>query len=328
MRNVVLFFFALPFSISLNSSSNKNFPYWILLEKGRQFLYSKSEFSKSNLTHAINYLQEALLRKGVYPEASYYLSVAYGMSGNAILEKLNLYKSFEDKDYLLDESFEKKILFSLAKMAELENNYVDTIDYLNDILNKFSTKKDYYSYHDYSQGENSVSNNEFNVSFYLTSYLKQVRGAFGIDFTFNLYRFKNYNVIDTHQLLSKVYLRLKAYELSITHGLIAAVGILTRMYDYVCYYEPVYQFKNLRSFVQKINEYKAIKNAFESTDFWEIVYNVAAATYAYSNGNYKFRAIDTWKLIVDLAPRFSPYIAKSRSQIKNSVYFKKNNFKS
>ncbi len=26
-------------------------------------------------------------------------------------------------------------------MAELENNYVDTIDYLNDILNKFSTKK-------------------------------------------------------------------------------------------------------------------------------------------------------------------------------------------
>lgn len=111
MRNLVLFFFALPFSISLISSSNKNFPYWILLEKGRQFLYSKSEFSKSNLTHAINYLQEALLRKGVYPEASYYLSVAYGMSGNAVLEKLNLYKSFEDKDYLLDESFEKKYFF-------------------------------------------------------------------------------------------------------------------------------------------------------------------------------------------------------------------------
>lgn len=35
----------------------------------------------------------------------------------------------------------KKNTFSLAKMAELENNYVDTIDYLNDILNKFSTKK-------------------------------------------------------------------------------------------------------------------------------------------------------------------------------------------
>ncbi len=168
-RNLVLFFFALPFSISLNSSSDRNFPYWILLEKGRQFLYSKSEFSKSNLTHAINYLQEALLRKGVYPEASYYLSVAYGMSGNSVLEKLNLYKSFEDKDYLLDGSFEKKILFSLAKMAELENNYVDTIDYLNDILNKFSTKKDYYNYHDYSQSENSTSNDKFNVSFYLTS---------------------------------------------------------------------------------------------------------------------------------------------------------------
>ncbi len=242
------------------------------------------------------------------------------------LKKLNLYKSFEDKDYLIDESFEKKILFSLAKMAELENNYVDTIDYLNDILNKFSTKKDYYSYHDYSQGENSTSNNKFNISFYLTSYLKQVRGAFGIDFTFNLYRFKNYNVIDTHQLLSKVYLRLSAYELSITHGLIAAVGILTRMYDYVCYYEPVYQFRNLRSFVQKINEYKAIKNAFESTDFWEIVYNVAVATYAYSNGKYRFRSIDTWKLIVDLAPRFSPYIAKSRSQIKNFVFKKRVNF--
>lgn len=211
-------------------------------------------------------------------------------------------------------------------MAELENNYVDTIDYLNDILNKFSTKKDYYSYHDYSQGENSTSSNKFNISFYLTSYLKQVRGAFGIDFTFNLYRFKNYNVIDTHQLLSKVYLRLSAYELSITHGLIAAVGILTRMYDYVCYYEPVYQFRNLRSFVQKINEYKAIKNAFESTDFWEIVYNVAVATYAYSNGKYRFRSIDTWKLIVDLAPRFSPYIAKSRSQIKNSIFKKRVNF--
>ncbi|WKC80430.1 hypothetical protein [Borreliella tanukii] len=323
MRNWVLLFFALPFSISLNSSSNKNFPYWILLEKGRQFLYSKSEFSKSNITNAINYLQEALLRKGVYPEASYYLSVAYGMSGNAVLEKLNLYKSFEDKDYLLDGSFEKKILFSLAKMAELENNYVDTIDYLNEILSKFSTKKDYYSYHDYAQSENSTSNNKFNVSFYLTSYLKQVRGAFGIDFTFNLYRFKNYNVIDTHQLLSKVYLRLKAYELSITHGLIAAVGILTRMYDYVCYYEPMYQFKNLRSFVQKINEYKSIKNAFESTDFWEIVYNIAVATYAYSNGNYRFRAIDTWKLIVDLAPRFSPYITKSRRQIKDFVFKKR-----
>ncbi|WKC78590.1 hypothetical protein QIA30_00985 [Borreliella turdi] len=322
MRKLVLLFFALSFSISLNSSSNKNFPYWILLEKGRQLLYSKSEFSKSNLTYAINYLQEALLRKGVYPEASYYLSVAYGMSGNTVLEKLNLYKSFEDKDYLLDKSFEKKILFSLAKMAELENNYVDTIDYLNDILNKFSTKKDYYSYHDYSQGENNTPN-KFNISFYITSYLKQVRGAFGIDFTFNLYRFKNYNVVDTHQLLSKVYLRLRAYELSITHGLVAAVGILTRMYDYVCYYEPVYQFRNLRSFVQKINEYKAIKNAFESTDFWEIVYNVAVATYAYSNGNYKFRAIDTWKLIVDLAPRFSPYIAKSRSQIKNFVFKKR-----
>ncbi|AJA89936.1 hypothetical protein OY14_00430 [Borreliella chilensis] len=323
MRNLVLFFLVLPFSISLSSLSNKNFPYWILLEKGRQFLYSKSEFSKSSLTDAINYLQEALLRKGVYPEASYYLSVAYGMSGNAVLEKLNLYKAFEDKDYLLDGSFEKKILFSLAKMAELENNYVDTIDYLNNILNKFSTKKDYYSYHDYSNNENSASNNKFNISFYLTSYLKQVRGAFGIDFTFNLYRFKNYNVIDTHQLLSKVYLRLGAYELSITHGLIAAVGILTRMYDYVCYYEPVYQFRNLRSFVKKINEYKAIKNAFESTDFWEIVYNIAVATYTYSNGDYRFRAIDTWKLVVDLAPRFSPYIAKSRSQIKNSV-FKKN----
>ncbi|QFI14244.1 hypothetical protein QIA37_01005 [Borrelia sp. CA_690] len=330
MRNLFLFFFALFFSISLNSLSNnlnsvgnKNFPYWILLEKGRQFLYSKSELGKSNLTHAINYLQEALLRKGVYPEASYYLSVAYSMSGNAVLEKLNLYKSFEDKDYLLDESFEKKILFSLAKMAELENNYVDTIDYLNDILNKFSTKKDYYSYHDYSQSENGAPDNKFNVSFYLTSYLKQVRGAFGLDFTFNLYRFKNYNVIDTHQLLSKVYLRLRAYELSIIHGLIATVGILTRMYDYISYYEPVYQFKNLRSFVKKINEYKAIKNAFESTDFWEIVYNVAVATYAYSNGNYRFRAIDTWKLIVDLAPRFSPYIAKSRSEIKNYVYLKK-----
>lgn len=168
MRSAVLFFLLCLFLFLCILQVIKIFRIGFYLKKGRQFLYSKSEFSKSNLTHAINYLQEALLRKGVYPEASYYLSVAYGMSGNAILEKLNLYKSFEDRYYLLDESFEKKNTFSLAKMAELENNYVDTIDYLNDILNKFSTKKDYYSYHDYSQGENSMSNNELNASFYLT----------------------------------------------------------------------------------------------------------------------------------------------------------------
>ncbi|AHH10244.1 hypothetical protein bcCo53_000087 [Borrelia coriaceae] len=312
---VFLFIFSLIFN--LNSSGVKEFPYWILLEKGRQFIYSKEGFIKSNLTSAINYLQEALLRKGIYPEVHYYLSVAYSMIGNVTLEKLHLQKALEDKDYLLERAFEKKILFSLAKIAEVEDNYVDMIDYLNEILTKFSNSDDYYNYHYFVQKYGDTKDNKFNMSFYLHSYLKQVRGTSGLDFTFNLYRFNNYDIIDTHQLLSKVYLKMGAYELAITHGLVAAVGILTKMYDYVSYYEPLYEFKNLRSFIQKINEYTDVKTSFKSTDFWEVVYNIAYATYSYEQHKHKLRAIDTWKLIVDLAPRFSPYVLKSKIQIKN-----------
>ncbi|BCR21532.1 hypothetical protein [Borrelia sp. HM] len=317
MLRLVLCFLILSFIFNLNSLPVKEFPYWILLEKGRQIIYSKEGFIKSNLTSAINCLQEALLKKGIYPEANYYLSIAYRMTGNVVLEKLHLHKALEYKDYLLDKFFEKKILFSLAKISELENNYVDMIDYLNEILNKFSNSDDYYNYHYVIKKYRGTSDEKSNMSFYLHSYLKQVRGTSGLDFTFNLYRFNNYNVIDTHQLLSEVYLKIGAYELAITHGLVAAIGILTRMYEYVNYYEPLYKFKNLRAFVQKINEYTDIKASFESTDFWTILYNVAYATYSYDNHNYKLRAIDTWKLVVDLAPKFSPYVLKSKIHIRN-----------
>ncbi|AYE35986.1 hypothetical protein DB313_00460 [Borrelia turcica IST7] len=310
-------FLVFSFILNLNASVDKELPYWILLERGRQLIYSKEKFIQSNLTVAISYLQEALLRKGIYPEANYYLSIVYGRTGNVVLEKLHLKKALEDKDYLLDQSFEKNILFSLARLAEFENNYVDMIDYLNEVLNRFSNDDDYYNYHYVVQKREGVSSSKFNMGFYLDSYLKNVRGTSGLDFTFNLYRFKNYNVIDAHGLLSKVYLRIGAYELAITHGLIAAVGILTRMNEYVSYYEPLYKFKNLRSFAQKINEYTDIRASFESTDFWEVVYRVAYATYMYDNHKNKLRAIDTWKLIVDLAPKFSPYVSKSKSQIRN-----------
>ncbi|ANF34299.1 hypothetical protein A7978_00430 [Borrelia turicatae] len=320
MLRPFLLLFIFSFIFNLNSSGVKEFPYWILLEKGRQFIYSKEGFIKSNLTSAINYLQEALLRKGIYPEANYYLSIAYSMIGNVVFEKLHLQKALEDKDYLLDKSFEKNILFSLAKIAEIEDNYVDMIDYLNEILSKFSSSDDYYNYHYVVQKyENTTggTGNKFNMSFYLHSYLKQVRGTSGLDFTFNLYRFNKYNIIDTHQSLSKVYLKIGAYELAITHGLVAAIGILTKMYDCVSYYEPLYEFKNLRSFVQKINEYTDVKTSFESTDFWEIVYTIAYATYSYDDHKHTLRAIDTWKLIVDLAPKFSPYVLKSKIHIRN-----------
>ena len=322
MLRLILCFLILNFIFNLNSLPVKEFPYWILLEKGRQIIYSKEGFIKSNLTSAINYLQEALLKKGIYPEANYYLSIAYRMTGNFTLEKLHLHKALEYKDYLLDKFFEKKILFSLAKISELENNYVDMIDYLNEILNKFSNSDDYYNYHYVMKKYKGASNKKFNISFYLHSYLKQVRGTSGLDFTFNLYRFNNYNVIDIHQLLSEVYLKIGAYELAITHGLVAAIGILTRMYEYVNYYEPIYKFKNLRAFVQKINEYTDIKASFESTDFWTILYNVAYATYSYDNHKYKLRAIDTWKLVVDLAPKFSPYVLKSKMHIRNFLISK------
>ncbi|AHH12106.1 Tetratricopeptide repeat family protein [Borrelia hermsii YBT] len=317
MLRPFLLLFIFRFILNLNSSVVEEFPYWILLEKGRQLIYSKEGFVKSNLTIAMNYLQEALLRKGIYPEANYYLSVAYSMIGNVVLEKLHLQKALENKDYLLDKFFEKNILFSLAKIAELEDHHVDMIDYLNEILSKFSNSDDYYNYHYVVQKYEDTTGNKFNMSFYLYSYLKQVRGTSGLDFTFNLYRFNNYNVIDAHQLLAKVYFKIGAYELAIAHGLVAAVGILTRMYDYVSYYEPLYEFKNLRAFARKINEYTDIKTSFESTDFWEIVYNIAYATYIYDNGKHRLRAVDTWKLIVDLAPKFSPYVLKSKIQIKN-----------
>ncbi|AFI30873.1 hypothetical protein Q7M_94 [Borrelia crocidurae str. Achema] len=317
MLRFFLFFFIFSFVLSLNSLGVKELPYWILIEKGRQLIYSKEGFIKSNLTDAINFLQEALLRKGIYPEANYYLSIVYSMIGNVVLQKLHLQKTLEDKDYLLDKSFEKNILFSLAKIAEIENNYVDMIDYLNEILSKFSRGDDYYNYHYIVQKYGDTSDNKSDMSFYLNSYLKQVRGTSGIDFTFNLYRFNNYGLIDTHKLLSKVYLKIGAHKLAITHGLVAAVGILTRMYHYINYYEPLYEFKNLRSFVKKINEYNDVKSSFESTDFWEIMYDISYATYIYDENKHKLRAVDTWKLIVDLAPRFSPYVLKSKIHIKN-----------
>ncbi|UGQ15799.1 hypothetical protein [Borrelia sp. RT5S] len=309
-------FLGLSLILNLSASVGGELPYWILLERGRQLIYSKEKFIKSNLTVAISYLQEALLRKGIYPEANYYLSIVYGRTGNIVLEKLHLRKALEDKDYLLDQSFEKKILFSLATLAEFENNYVDMIDYLNEVLDRFSNEDDYYKYHYVMHKRESASSGKFSMGFYLDSYLKNIRGTSGLDFTFNLYRFKNYNVIDIHQLLSKVYLKIGAYELSITHGLIAAVGILTMMDEYVSYHEPLYKFKNLRSFVHKINEYKDIRASFESANFWEVIYRVAYATYMYDNHKNKFRAIDTWKLIVDLAPKSSPYVLKSKNQIK------------
>lgn len=205
----------------------------------------------------------------------------------------------------------------MAKIAEVEGNYVDMIDYLNEILSKFSSSDDYYNYHYLVQKYENTTGNKFDMSFYLHSYLKQVRGTSGLDFTFNLYRFNRYSIIDTHQALSKVYLKIGAYELAITHGLVAAIGILTKMYDCVSYYEPLYEFKNLRSFVQKINEYTDVKTSFESTDFWEIVYTIAYATYGYDDHKHTLRSIDTWKLIVDLAPKFSPYVLKSKIHIRN-----------
>ncbi|WP_024654166.1 hypothetical protein [Borrelia persica] len=317
MLRFFLFLFIFSFNLNLSASDVKEFPHWILLEKGRQLIYSKEGFVKSNLTNAINFLQEALLKKGIYPEANYYLSIAYSMIGNFVFQKLHLQRTLEDKDYLLDKSFEKDILFSLAKVSEIENNYVDMIDYLNEILSKFSRGDDYYNYHYIVQKYGESLGNKFDMSFYINSYLKQVRGTSGIDFTFNLYRFNNYSLIDTHQLLSKVYLKINAYELAITHGLVAVVGILTRMYNYISYYEPLYEFKNLRSFVQKINQYSDVKSGFESTDFWAILYNIAYATYIYDEHKHKLRALDTWKLIVDLAPKFSPYVLKSKTHIKN-----------
>lgn len=120
MLKPFLLLFVFSFIFNLNSSGVKEFPYWILLEKGRQFIYSKEGFVKSNLTSAINYLQEALLRKGVYPEANYYLSIAYSMIGNVVFEKLHLQKALEDKDYLLDKSFEKNILFLWQRLLRLK----------------------------------------------------------------------------------------------------------------------------------------------------------------------------------------------------------------
>lgn len=277
-----LMFILIPFFAFSQSSK----PSWVLLEEGRFYL-EETLNNSANLGKAILFFRQALFERGIYPEADFYLAQAYSREGNTTLEKFHLEKAKREKMYFSSYPLYLETLYRLAEISLLEDETFKAIDYLKEIVLSNPT---------YEQAFKENRLEKFNSLF-----LEKQRDQEGFELVFNYYRFPYDSSIKAHKLLSKIYYQLGDFDLSLNHSLFFLIGVTSHLYDMALYYEPEFDFSDLRSFISRFSHYKEIKDSLENSQFWLTYVYLGNSAYALdSKKNYDI-ALEIWRQVVQLS---------------------------
>lgn len=209
-----------------------------------------------NRIYTLNYfgdspekLVEFIRNQKNFPEADYYLGKIYQIEGEYSIAEKYFYNAYKYSDILQipDEKYE--ILYSLAELAELKKDFNKMEEYLLLIVSKEPLFRDENRKKSFQK---SISSNKKDC----------------VEKFFKLYRAENFELLKPLKKLSDYYKTQNQTERSLYANALCVVTGFTRIIDLLYKRNPVFEYKNLSSFFDEVENYSDIVDWGIENELW------------------------------------------------------------
>ncbi|GHU09015.1 hypothetical protein FACS1894151_05970 [Spirochaetia bacterium] len=252
-------------------------------------------YTRVNRSKLANSAKAALAefgRLGAYPEAEFWIGETYCAEGELLIGLKQYQIAYEMRSLLDTPGFEIEILYKIADIHRIRQEYQEMIRVLEEILKSDSL---------WSQSENS----------FLRSAQSKTLENDGINRFLTLYRYSNAQTEKAHRLLGFYYYATGRHYEAVPHLQFAFLiqnsifieELIRRRYDY--------QFVSLDELISEINRQQQLVPYLEQFDYYKTIYYLGNS---FLGSGKSIPARRFWNMLA-LHPEAGEWYARSRSQL-------------
>ncbi|MDR1748312.1 MAG: hypothetical protein LBR47_04565 [Spirochaetaceae bacterium] len=219
-----------------------------------------SDFFDNSITQLVSYISAG----SVYPESRYLMGRIYIREGEYKLAEEYLLAAWNEREYLNVPSLDYSILYELAGLAGLNDEYTKYEEYLLLILA-----------HDEAFGQPG------NESPLLHSVLRILDTGITLDKLFELYRHNAYMEIPAYNQLAAFYLRSGRTDRALSVSLLGSLSAFTRIYNAVEERDIGFTYVSFAEVLKKMLSYPVIRTWAEENSIrsgFELFADILAAS--------------------------------------------------
>ena len=251
-------------------------------------------YPKNSFNNSAKAVLEALNGLKNYPEAEYWIGETYRREGELTLAVLQYEKAWEQRSLLEQSSFGTDLLYKIADIRKMRQEYNEMERTLQQILIQDSL----WSTGDSGKVSVSVSESSAQLVFARNAMTKTLENE-GINRFLTLYRYINAPAEYAHRLLGLYYYASGRYSRAQEHFMFAFLMQNSVIIEEVIRHEYDFTFTSLEALSDSINRNTLIAEYMENVDYYRTVYYLALSLY----GNGKTApARSLWLFLSGSAP--------------------------
>jgi tetratricopeptide (TPR) repeat protein len=233
-------------------------------------------------------------RLKAYPEAEYWIGEIYRMEGELGIALGQFQKAYEQRVFLETPGFDTEILYKIADIYRLRQEYIFMERNLLEILKQDSL---------WSQDSGT----------FVRSAMTRTVENDGIDRFLTLYRYNNPTSLRAHRLLGFYYSASGRHSRAADHLLFAFLIQNSIFIDEIIRLQYDYSFTTLDSLITEVMGKPALASYFEETEYYKTMYYLGAAFF----GSGKLKAAGFFWNVIAGRQDAGEWRARSRTQLRS-----------
>jgi tetratricopeptide (TPR) repeat protein len=230
---------------------------------------------------------EALGSLKNYPEAEYWIGENYRAEGELELALIQFQKAYEQRDVLGQTGFDIELLYKIANIRKVKQEYAKMVQTLHLILANDSL---------WMAETNSEKTNEKSFT---RNAMSRTMGTEGAGRFLTLYRYDNTQVESAHRLLGLYYYATGRHSLAEDHLMFAFLIQNSVIIKEVIRHEYDFTFDSLETLAPKIGRYPLLEEYLETVDYYKTAYYLGSSLYAVGKTS---PARGLWSFLANHAP--------------------------
>ncbi|MDR2740890.1 MAG: hypothetical protein LBB98_01885 [Treponema sp.] len=231
---------------------------WIDAARALEELYYR--VPRERLNNSAKSVLEEFVRLKAYPEAEYWIGETYRMEGELGIALKQFQKAYEQRSFLETPGFETEILYKIADIYRIRQEYTLMEQSLLEILKQDSL---------WSQDSGA----------FVRSAMTRTVENDGIDRFLTLYRYNNPATLQAHRLLGFYYGSSGRHSRAAEHLVFAFLIQNSILIDEMLRLQYGYTFTTLDDLLDGVMRRPALASYFEGTGYYKIMYYLGVDLY-------------------------------------------------
>jgi tetratricopeptide (TPR) repeat protein len=220
--------------------------------------------SRESLNGSASGILDVLKRLKEYPEAEYWIGETYRAEGELGIALRQYQKAYAERTQLETAGFETEILYKIADVRRIRQEYNEMENTLLEILNEDSLWKE--------------SQDNF-VRTAMTRTLEDPKEKNRINRFLTLYRYNNPHTLRAHQLLGYYYYASNRYVHAKEHLMFVFLIQNSIFMDEIIHRQYDYSFTTLDNLLDEVAKQNRLVSYFEELEYYKTMYYLGTAFY-------------------------------------------------